>query len=118
MEPILLCRISFGSFTKILVLVFALAGLCCGTLLLLLGFVGANVYVRFNDNYVRGPVAGAIALAMLPILFSLGATVLSIATYLPFQFFLRMTNGIYLNGIWQNDLRPGVLSPIAEKKNL
>jgi hypothetical protein len=96
MQEVTLRRIAFGSFIKLCVAIFFALGLSAGVGMLILSFLGANVYVHLNQAVVTGPPAGIIALVVLPPLSALLGILAAIVAYLPYRLLTQLTDGITL----------------------
>jgi len=101
MKKLQLRSIEPRSFVR-LSLYFAFpAGLWIGVFVFLISFLGgANVSLKLPWGTYSGLEAGVMGLVFIPLLVPLVAVFYAFLGHWPFEWFLRLTNGVTLEGDW------------------
>lgn len=101
MENKTLLRITFVSFVKIIGSAFLMFGLAIGILMLIFSFFDDKVVAYLGTWQFNGVLAGFIGLFTTPIGFWVVGFLMAAIMFWPFQLFLKLIDGIKLNGIWR-----------------
>lgn len=92
-------KINFGSFIKLSALIAFSLGIVFGICLLIMSFLGGNVYCNLGSIHITGISAGIINMFLFPIIISITGILFSVITYFPFRFInTNILNGIKLKG--------------------
>ena len=88
--------ISFGSYLKLLIIISLSSGLIFGLFLFIMSILGGNVYANLGTVQLHGIIAGIVNIFLSPLIFSFFGLFISLVSFLPFKYALKIMNGIKL----------------------
>lgn len=98
MQRILIKKIKFGSFFKLISLISLSAGITFGLTLFIIGLLGGNVNANLGEIQLTGIAGGVASLFIAPIIFLIFGIIISLLVFLPFKLLLMVIEGINLTG--------------------
>lgn len=96
MESKKLLQITFGSFIKLISIVFFCLGVLGGIIVFITSIFGGNASVHIGPLEIYGIPAGVVSIFLFPIIFYLVGIVIAILSFLPFSMYLKKIKGIDL----------------------
>jgi hypothetical protein len=87
----------FGLYLKVWVVLAMLIGAVVGVLSLINAYTGGSTTAGVFFSHFEGTTAGYINIVWIPVLFALGALIVSPLMYFPFRWALRITGAVMVD---------------------